>query len=77
MQNNTFIPIIAKNGEKHYVNTSHIIDLYDVIPNNSPSYCIVYLAHGKSFSTDELAVSIIEKILLSNGQAKDTNFNSK
>jgi hypothetical protein len=78
MQNNIFIPILDKSGQKHYVNPNHIIDLHDIIPTaDTPSYCQVYLTHGKSFTTDELAISIIEKILLFNGQAKNTTNNSK
>jgi hypothetical protein len=78
MQNNIFIPILDKSGQKHYVNPNHIIDLHDIIPTaDTPSYCQVYLTHGKSFTTDELAISIIEKILLFNGQAKNTTNISK
>jgi hypothetical protein len=78
MQNNIFIPILDKSGQKHYVNPNHIIDLHDIIPTaDTPSYCQVYLTHGKSFTTDELAISIIEKILLFNDQAKNTTNNSK
>lgn len=78
MQNNIFIPILDKSGQKHYVNPNHIIDLHDIIPTaDTPSYCQVNLTHGKSFTTDELAISIIEKILLFNGQAKNTTNNSK
>ena len=78
MQNNIFIPILDKSGQKHYVNPNHIIDLHDIIPTaDTPSYCHVYLTHGKSFTTDELAISIIEKILLFNGQANNTTNNSK
>ena len=78
MQNNIFIPILDKSGQKHYVNPNHIIDLHDIIPTaDTPSYCQVYLTHGKSFTTDELAISIIEKILLFNGQSKNTTNNSK
>ena len=62
MQNNIFIPILDKSGQKHYVNPNHIIDLHDIIPTaDTPSYCQVYLTHGKSFTTNELAISIIEK----------------
>ena len=78
MQNNIFIPILDKSGQKHYVNPNHIIDLHDIIPTaDTPSYCQVYLTHGKSFTTDELAISIIEKIFLFNGQSKNTTNNSK
>lgn len=80
MQNNIFIPIEINPGKKQYINTHHIVRLYDkeVEENNDTLYfCVIELQNGDIVSTLEPAVSIIEKILLFNGQAKNTTNNSK
>jgi len=80
VQNNIFIPIEINPGKKQYINPHHIVRLYDKEveeDNNTLYFCVIELQNGVTLSTFEPAVSIIEKILTFNGQAKDTNFNSK
>ena len=79
MENNRFIQIKSADGEFHYVNHSHIIDITDIvkIPDEAPTYCQVYLTHGKSFTSFEPAISIIERIYLQNGKSENFTNNTK
>ena len=79
MSNNMFTQIKSVNGEIHYVNPDHIIDITDIttVPEDAPSYCQVYLTNEKSFTTFEPAISIVERIYSQYGEIANSYINTK